>query len=99
LFPVLEELARAWARRTGAAPDEAERRIRELAWAEFRARAARGDPVRAYNWQAIVEAVALSVGERFDGSLGVMVRPPEKISPVSTTGAWLAISTLTAGAS
>ena len=72
LFPVLKELARAWAGRTGAAPDEAERRIRDLAWAEFRARAARGDPVQAYNWQAIVEAVALSVGERFDGSLAAM---------------------------
>ncbi len=74
LFPLLRELARSWAGRTGCAPDAAERRLRELAWAEFRRRTAGGDIVRAYDWQAIVEVVARSVGERFDGSLAEMTR-------------------------
>lgn len=74
LFPVLRELARGWAGRTGRDAEAAEREVRELAWAEFRLRSAQGDPVRAYDWQAIVEAVAGSVGERFDRSLAAMAR-------------------------
>lgn len=74
LLPVLRRLAAASAPRAGCAPDEAERRVRELAWAEFGRRTARGDGVRAYDWQAIIEVVARSVGERFDGSLAEMTR-------------------------
>ncbi len=74
LFPVLKELAHAWAGRTGSDADEAHRRVRELASAEFRARTARGDHVSAYDWQDIVRVVAAAVGERFDASLAEMTR-------------------------
>lgn len=72
LFPVLREMALAASARTGIPSEQEERRARELARAEFRARTARGEYVQAYNWQATVELVARALGGRFDGSLAAL---------------------------